>query len=137
MRKMILLLATLGLVASSPSWANGYGYHHVRTLHVRALHVRYRSRFAAARRLILGRDLLTPAQLACADIVRGNKAAGQVVQVTVISRPETVCPGSAGSLAPFDLYIDRASGSYQWTPENPGELQEVPYLADLGRRARR
>ena len=72
----------------------------------------------------------------CAAILRGDRAAGQVTQVRVVRRASPTCPVVAGA-SPFlfDLYIDNASGSYQWTPESADQLEEVPYLGDA-RRAR-
>ena len=133
MRKLLILLAAVGTVAASSAEAAVDSY---RPLDVRGGHARYRGRYAQARQLILSRNLLTPEQLRCAEIVPGDKAIGQVTQVRVQRRPVVDCPADAGA-SPFlfDLYIDNSSGSYQWTPSDADELEELPYLGDA-RRAR-
>ncbi len=134
MRKLILFLAAVA--AASPAGAATdryrplriYGYGH---------HGAYRGPFAEARALILGRNLLTPEQLRCAALLRGDRAAGQVTQVRVVRRVSPTCPVVAdASPFLFDLFIDNASGSFQWTPGgDAAELEELPYLGDA-RRAR-
>ncbi len=113
-------------MAAAPAWAR---YQSYRPLYVYGHH-HYRGGFASARRLILSRNLLTPAQLSCAEILHGNKAAGEVTQVRVVRRPGPCRADDGGSPFLFDLYIDHASGSYQWTPEDAADLEEAPYLRD-------
>ena len=129
MRKIVFLMVAVISVAASPVWARA---HHHRIVH--RVVGRHSDSFSEARRIILSRELLTPAQLACSLIVRGTKAAGQVVQVSVLRKDVPGCrEAEARSLLRFDLYMDNASQSYQWTPDGPGDLKEVPYLRDVRR----
>ncbi len=134
MRNLLLALVAAGTAAALPANA---AVDHYRPLDVRGYHHdRYRGRFAEARQLILSRNLLTPEQLRCAAILPGDKALGQVTQVRVVRRPSPDCAAeAAGPPFLFDLYIDNASGSFQWTPEGADDLEELPYLGDV-RRAR-
>lgn len=131
MRKILAFLALVGPLAVSSAWAAVDQY---RPLDVRGTPYRVHGRYAQARRLILDRNLLTPEQLRCVEIVPGDKAAGQVTQVRVLRRPLAGCPADqGGSPFLFDLYIDNASGSYQWTPASVDQLEELPYLGDARR----
>lgn len=131
MRKTLALLTLVGAAAASPV---GAAVDQYRPLDVRGTPYRIHGRYAEARRLILDRNLLTPEQLRCAEIVPGDKAAGQVTQVRVLRRPLAGCPpDQGGSPFLFDLYIDNASGSYQWTPVSVDQLEELPYLGDVRR----
>lgn len=129
MRKIIFLLTAAALVGSTPGWARESHYSY------RPLHIYRHGSYAEARDLILSRNLLTPEQLACSELVRGDRASGQVTEIRVLRRADKpMCPVEA-NLPPlrFDLFIDNASGSYQWTREGVDELQELPYLGDVRR----
>lgn len=108
MRNAILALSTLGLLAT-PALA-------------------YRSGgLAEAERLIRVHHLLTPEQRACARLERGTRAIREVTEVRVLRRVDARCPGDAQTPKVwFDLFIDNVSGSYQWTPEDPVDLETVP-----------
>ena len=126
MRRLTLLL--LAFAAASPAAA----VDHYRPLSIYGNGYRARGSFAQARHLILDRNLMTADQLRCAELIRGNKATGQVTQVRVLRKPAPDCPAvDSASAFLFDLYIDNASGSFQWTPDaREDQLEEVPYLGD-------
>ena len=104
------------------------------TAGARDLHIRYRhvyrhapsGAFAETERLIADRALLTPEQRRCSVLVRGRDAIREVVEVSVLKRFRPGCPAEAATGGKwFDVYLDPVSGSVQWTPDSPTEMQSL------------
>ncbi|UDL93641.1 hypothetical protein LGH83_13830 [Lichenihabitans sp. PAMC28606] len=120
MRKIILFVAAFGALVSAPAWSADLAAPY-RSYGLSDSSLRF------AEQIIISHHLLTPDQLACSTLVRGDKAIKEATEVVVLEKHGGACPGDPRLVqARFDLYVDEVSGSVQWNIADPMVLQSIP-----------